>query len=57
MISSVVKNGRRIYKPAFQKLVFIDTLENIFNNCPNDMDIDDYVINLIEEKEQEYEIQ
>ena len=53
----VVKNGRRIYKPAIQKLVFIDTLENIFNNCPNDMDIDDYVINLIEEKEQEYEIQ
>lgn len=49
----VVRNGRRIYKPAFQKLVFIDTLENIFNNCPNDMDIDDYVYSLMEEKENE----
>jgi hypothetical protein len=49
----IVRNGRRIYKPAFQKLVFIDTLENIFNNCPNDMDIDDYVYSLMEEKENE----
>lgn len=53
----VVKNGIRIYKPGFQKLVLIDTLENIFNNCPNDMDIDTYVDSLIEEKEKENEIQ
>ena len=53
----VVRNGQRRYKPAFQKLVFIDTLENIFNNCPDDMDIDEYVYSLIEKKEKQYEIQ
>lgn len=52
----VVRNGKRRYKPAFQKLVFIDTLENIFNNCPTNMDIDDYVYSLIEKKEEENEI-
>ena len=53
----IIRNGKRRYKPAFQKLVFIDTLENIFNNCPDDMDIDEYVYSLIEQKEEEYEIQ
>ena len=52
----IVRQGRRRYKPSFQKLVFIDTLENIFNNCPDDMNIDVYVYSLIEKKEQENEI-